>query len=95
MELEKNTLYELVSEVREDFQIPPYFSNKSLENYIKEGHRILLDLNPGADIEQDVTFRMLLKNYVNYAYHHKAHEWRDNYKGDILQWMLGREVENE
>ena len=95
MELGKDTLYELVSEVREEFQIPPYFSNKSLENYVKEGYKKLLDLNPGADIKNDVVFRMLLKNYVNYAYHHKAHEWRENYKSDILQWMLGRGVENE
>ena len=95
MELGEDTLHELVGEVREDFQIPPYFPDKSLENYTKEGYKTLLDLKPGADIVHDDTFRMLLKNYVNYAYHHKVNEWRENYKGDILQWMLGGEVDYE
>lgn len=95
MELGENTLYLLVNEVRVDFQIPPYFPDESLERYAKEGYRVLIDLNPGADIVRDETFQMLLRNYMNYAYHHKVNEWRKNYESDILQWMLGGEVNNE
>ena len=39
-----------------------------------------------------MTIRMLLKNYVYYAYHHKVNEWEDNYKALILSWQMGSEV---
>ncbi len=82
----------LISEVREEFQIPPYFPDKALQRYLQEGKERLDGLNPGSDIEDDNTFRMLLKNYVYYAYHHKVHEWEQNYANLILNWQLGREV---
>lgn len=82
----------LVSEVREEFQIPPYFPDTALERYLKEGKERLDRLNPGRDIETDNTFRMLLKNYVYYAYHHKINEWEQNYASLILSWQLGSEV---
>lgn len=83
---------ELVSEVREEFQIPPYFSDQAIENYIKEGKARLDTLNPERDLETDQTFRMLLKNYVYYAYHHKVNEWEENYASLILSWRMGSEI---
>lgn len=83
----------LVQEVRWEFQIPPYFPDEALERYLKEGKARLDSLNPGRDIETDLTFRMLLKNYAYYAYHHKVNEWEQNYANLILNWQLGSEVE--
>ena len=51
-------------------------------------------INILTDIETDKKYRMLLKNYVNYAYYHKVHEWRENYSGMILEWQLNREVKS-
>lgn len=82
----------LIEEIRLEFQIPPYFPDGALQSYIEEGKERLDGLNPGRNIETDKTFRMLLKNYVYYAYHHKAHEWEQNYASLILSWQLGSEV---
>lgn len=82
----------LISEVRQEFQIPPYFPNESIKNYLQEGKARLDLLNPGRDLETDMLFRMLLKNYVYYAYHHKVHEWEQNYANLISTWQLGSEV---
>ena len=78
-------LEQLIVEVRQEFQIPPYFPDASLENYIKEGYV--------AKLESDLDFRMLLKNYAYYAYHHKVNEWESNYASLILSWQLGSEVD--
>lgn len=82
----------LAAEVREEFQIPPYFPDTALQRYLQEGKERLDSLNPGRDIEKDKTFRMLLKNYAYYAYHHKVNEWEQNYANVILSWQLGSEV---
>ncbi|WP_287493467.1 hypothetical protein [Sellimonas sp.] len=84
---------QLIVEVRQEFQIPPYFPDASLENYIKEGYVRLMKLNPVAKLESDLDFRMLLKNYTYYAYHHKVNEWENNYASLILSWQLGSEVD--
>lgn len=84
---------ELIAQVRMEFQIPPYFPDGSIKNYLEEGKQRLDGLNPGRDLEKDKTFRMLLKNYVYYAYHHKVNEWENNYSNAILAWQLGSEAE--
>ena len=63
-------LEEMIEEVRQEFQIPPYFPDESLLRYLKEGKHRLDTLNPGRSLETDDTFRSLLKNYVYYAYNH-------------------------
>lgn len=82
----------LITQVRREFQIPPYFPDDALKDYAREGKQRLDSLNPGRDLEKDLTFRMLLKNYVYYAYHHKVSEWEQNYANTILSWQLGSEV---
>ena len=81
-------LLQLVDQVREEFQIPPYFSDEGIERYLEEGEARLLFLNPVAD-KRDKTYIMLLKNYVYYAYHHKVNEWEENYAALILSWQMG------
>lgn len=82
----------LATQIRREFQIPPYFPEDVLERYIDEGKKRLDGLNPGRDFEKDLTYQMLLKNYVYYAYHHKVNEWEQNYANVILSWQLGSEV---
>lgn len=82
----------LIEEVRREFQIPPYFPDAGIENYIKEGIEWLDRLNPGSDYDNDLTYRSLLKNYAYYAYHHKINEWEKNYATLILGWQMGSEV---
>lgn len=83
----------LITQIRREFQIPPYFPDDALAEYVKEGKERLEKLNPGSDLEKDHTFRMLLKNYVYYAYHHKVNEWEQNYASLITNWQLGTETE--
>lgn len=85
-------LEKIVYEVRREFQIPPFFPDEGLMNYAKEGQARLTYLNPKASLEKDCTYRSLLKNYIYYAYHHRLHEWEENYRNLIVSWQLGSEV---
>lgn len=85
-------LEELINEVRMEFQIPPYFPDESIYNYLTEGKARLDALNPGRDLKNDTVFRTLLKNYVYYAYNHRVYEFEENYGPLILGWQLESEV---
>lgn len=91
--MDTTSIERIIEEVRTEFQIPPYFEDDALKNYIKEGEATLLGLNPGRDVETDELYRMLLKNYAYYAFHHKVNEWKVNYAELVLQWQLSTEVE--
>ncbi len=91
--MEEKVLQKLIDEVRQEFHIPPYFKDEGLKNYALEGSAVLLGLNPGRNVETDLSYRSLLKNYVNYAYYHQINEWRQNFATMILEWQLGTEVE--
>ena len=85
--MNEKELASLVEEMREEFQIPQYYEDKQLANLAKEGEHAVGRLNPGCSITEDLTYRMLLKNYMYYAYHH-----RDNYSSMILTWQMETEV---
>lgn len=85
----------LVDEMREEFQIPPYCQDQQLINLAKEGEQTVGGLNPGCSITKDLTYRMLLKNYMYYGYHHRVHEFMDNYASVILTWQMETEVETD
>ena len=91
--MNEERLFEIIFEVRSEYQIPPYFQDEGLINFAKEGYRYLLSRNPIGNIEKDETFQMLLKNYIYYAYFHRVNEWKDNYESMILEWVLNAEVE--
>lgn len=93
--MEEKKLTELIEEVRRDYQIPPFFRDDGLKTYAREGEQILLRLNPYADITMDQEYRMLLKNYIRYAFYHRTNEWRQNYAQMILEWQLGSGAEND
>lgn len=83
----------LVQEMRDEFQIPPYYNDMQLTNLAKEGEMVVGGLNPGQSISEDLTYRMLIKNYMYYAYHHRVSEFMDNYARVILTWQMETEVE--
>lgn len=85
----------LISEMREEFHIPPYYDDDQLANLAKEGECMVGGLNPGCDITKDLTYRMLLKNYMYYAYHHRVSEFMDNYSSVILTWQMETEVDTD
>lgn len=83
----EEVLKQLVKEVRDEFQIPPYFPDTSLTNYAKEGEAFLQS-KKSHDIETDMTARSLLKNYINYAYFKRLDEFENNYNHNIVGWQL-------
>lgn len=87
-------LEKLVNEMREEFQIPPYYRDSQLKNLAKEGEQTVGSLNPGCSVTEDLTYRMLLKNYMYYAFHHRVSEFMDNYASVILTWQMETEVED-
>lgn len=91
--MSKEELATLVKEMRDEFQIPPYYEDTQLTILAKEGERTVGGLNPGCSITDDLTYRMLLKNYMYYAYHHRVHEFMENYASVILTWQMETEVE--
>lgn len=82
--MENTELTALVSEMRAEFQIPPYYEDSQLANLAREGECTVGSLNPGCNITTDLTYRMLLKNYMYYAYHHRVSEFMDNYSSMIF-----------
>lgn len=85
----------LVQEMREEFQIPPYYSDDQLEILAKEGETVVGGLNPGQNIQNDLTYRMLVKNYMYYAMHHRVNEFMENYSSIILTWQMETEVDSD
>lgn len=87
---EKNQNNELISEIRGEFQIPPYFSDAALSNYINEGKQRFLSLVNDTDFDTDIVARTLLKNYVHYAYYKRINEFMKDYSEEILSWQFSR-----
>ena len=86
-------LDELVTEIRAEFQIPPYFSDVSLRRLVRESEMYFQMINSGADFDGDLVYRELLKNRVYYAYVHALNDFADNYKSAILAWQAETIVE--
>lgn len=84
---------ELIKEIREDFQVAPYYPDTSLQRLVEEGEASLLQLNPGRDYNTDKVYRSLLKNYVYYGIHHIVSDFFSNYSQLILTWQLETEIE--
>ena len=82
----------LIKELREDFQIPPYASDDTLQRFLTEGIAYFTNLVPDADFDKDQIYRSLLKNHAYYAYNHVLNEFYENYKKTILGWQIGQEV---
>lgn len=82
----------LIAEMRDDFQIPPYFDDEVIGRAVDECATRLQSLNPTADFETDKEGRMLLKNATYYSIYHRYEEFEQNYASLIYSWQLGAEV---
>jgi len=79
---------ELVTEMRADLQIPPYFPELTLQRAVERGVEFLQSLNPVVDLSEDLTGRGLLGSYVLYDINHRTEEFQHNYSWDILRWQM-------
>lgn len=93
MTAEQNVI--LITEIRTDFQLPPYFPDDTIQRSIRFAENRLLTLNEEADFESDLTARMLLKNYAYYDLFHKTEEFEKNWKQTIMSWQLQAEGDYE
>lgn len=82
----------LIEEIRDDFQIPPYFEDEVIARAADECTARLIALNPTADFDSDVQGRMLLKNATYYDIYHRYEEFEQNYASLIYSWQLGATV---
>ncbi len=80
----------LAKEIRDEFQIPPFFSDESLKSYIKEGVFEFNNLVINTDFDIDLIARSLLKNYCFYAFNKKLDEFWENYNSSILRWQFSK-----
>ena len=82
----------LIAEIREDFQIPPYFEDNVIERAVRRCTARLTDLKEDADFQTDLVGRGLLGNYVYYALNHRDEEFMQCYGPDIRSWQLSAEA---
>jgi len=81
----------LITEIREDYQLPPYVSDTVITRYIQEGEAFFNSLAISVDYDSDLELRSLLKNYVYYAWNHVLNEFQENYSRSILKWQFEHE----
>ena len=80
----------LITEIRTEYQLPPYLSDTAITAYLREGEAALHQLVPDADFDGDPVYRGLLKSYAYYAYMHAQHDYWNNYRATILTWQTER-----
>lgn len=79
---------ELVSEIRGEYQIPPFFTDVFLETLILDSMYCFKKLYDKVDFETDRSARELLKIRVFYAYNKRLDEFTENYSNDIVRWQM-------
>ena len=82
----------LVTEFREDFQIPPYYPEYVLKRALQLCAARLTGLKRDADFVRDLVGRGPLKNHAYYEFYHNADEFMKNYGPDVRTWQLNAEV---
>ncbi len=79
---------ELVSEIRGEYQIPPFFTDSQLDTLVSDSMYYFQKLYDGVDFEEDRSARELLKARVFYAYNKRIDEFSENYANDIVRWQF-------
>lgn len=88
--MDENSVKRIIEEVREEYRIPPYYSDDSLKSHINTGVQTLLQIVDEINFDDDQVARSFLKNYVLYAYFQKADEFRINFNADLVAWQMDR-----
>lgn len=78
----------LVKEIREGYQIPPFFTDDALTKLINQSKHFFTKLDHDVDFENDLVARELLINRVFYAFNKKLDEYSERYSKDIISWQL-------
>ena len=86
----------LITEIRTDFQIPPYQSDDTIGRAIDKCYaRLKFLLGSDFDVESDLQGRELLENAVYYELYHGYEDFEPAWQANILSWQLGGEVASE
>lgn len=83
----------LIAEIREEKQIPPFFSDNGMKSLINDGVANIRLRVANSNFINDEVARGLLKNYVFYAYHKRSDEFFLNYNGNIVAWQMSQGTE--
>lgn len=82
----------LVGEIREDFQIPPYVSDTTIRTALRKCYARLASLYGGDfPINRNTEGKLLLENATYYELYHRYEEFEPAWQGNILSWQLSRE----
>lgn len=79
------TLVAIATEIREEMQLAPSVPEPVLKRYAKEGEAFINSSVEGLQIDfnSDLVARILLKNYIRYAYYGMLSDFKEKYVGDI------------
>lgn len=86
----------LISEIRTDYQIPPYQDDNTIGRAVDKCYsRLTFLYGKEFDVESDKQGRELLENAVYYEFYHRYEEFEPAWQPNILSWQLGGEVDPE
>lgn len=86
----------LITEIRTDFQIPPYQDDGTIGRAVDKCYARLSFLQGTEfDVSTDLQGRTLLQNAVYYEIYHRYEEFEPAWQPNILSWQLGGEVTEE
>ena len=84
--MSEEKIKEILQEIKDEQQIPSFFNDQSLINYIKEAeYSINQNSGNSIDYDKDLEARSLLKNYVLYANHKRLAEFKQLYCGEYAK----------
>lgn len=84
-------LTSFISEMREDFQLPPYLSDDSIKRAITHANQRLKQLRPNIEPIEDDSSTYFVKMYSYYIICKKGDEFEKDYQNDLLSWQLSAE----
>lgn len=89
--------YQLIGELRRNYQIPPYVSDETLDGCIEraKGHFEQLARGCTQFIGADPTLKGLVMDYAYYDHKHAVNDFLDRFKSVILTWQVNMVVHDE
>lgn len=88
--MNEDTIKNLISEIREEYHIPPFTSDNRLKVLIEQSNQYLCSLVSDIDYTKDLIAKGLLKNRVFYAHNNKTNEFYPDYCSDLLHWQFSK-----
>ena len=80
----------LITEVRDEKNIPSFVSDASIKNYILQANDYLQGLVASVDYDTDFTARGFLKDYVYYANSKMVDVFIENFRVAIFEWQMSK-----